>query len=683
MLVWNNLWGGRLIREASFCFRRRVSRFVAAGALLVCAATFLCPRPAAAQSPTSARGLDATNLHQPLDLADWLVATGDDPSYAQPGFDDSHWLPFDASKDSLHTLFPNARPAVVWYRLHIKVRRDDTGLALQEYFIGPAFELYSNGVKLIEVGRIVPFSSGDANGRLVVAIPADQIASGSVVLALRVHLSNLQWSNAFPGYYYYNLTLGEDAVLQEHTWLQTIGTSLLYWLEAAINLLVVLGALLLYSAQRKQTEYLWLLLWKLALLIPVPLATYALFHTFPMTWHTIDILSAVLAPYFFTRTYLAFIGRPIGRWLHGYVILGSVLNGFSVSHLFAASGSPIEGFLEQFPALLLISLILPAILISQIRKGNRDAGILLIPLLLDAVYAIVYWATFLAAQIPAIRLPAWQALQTIRRTQLGPFVFQSQTAVSILSSLALALIILLRSNRLSRRQAVIESELAAAREVQQVILPESVESVPGFSVESVYQPDQQVGGDFFQVIPDGRGGLLVVVGDVAGKGLPAAMLVSVLVGAIRTAASYTSEPHEILSQLNDRLIGRTEGGFSTALAAHISADGTVSIASAGHLFPYVDGRELELPGALPLGIVSGVRYETTRLSLRPGSRLTFYSDGVVEARNRAGELLGFDAGRKLSTEPAAAIVEAAKHFGQADDITVVTVERAALIASAA
>jgi hypothetical protein len=56
---------------------------------------------------------------------------------------------------------------------------------------------------------------------------------------------------------------------------------------------------------------------------------------------------------------------------------------------------------------------------------------------------------------------------------------------------------------------------------------------------------------------------------------------------------------------------------------------------------------------------------------------------VVEARNRAGELLGFDAGRKLSTEPAAAIVEAAKHFGQADDITVVTVERAALIASAA
>jgi hypothetical protein len=678
-----------LIRQSSLNLQRVAGSLVGIGALLVCAVVCLSPHRAAAQGspsaqiPAAARYLDATNLHQPLELANWLVADGDDPAYAQPGFDDSHWLPFDASKDSLHTLFPNALPKVVWYRLHIKVRPDDTGLALQEYFIGPAFELYSNGVKLIEVGQIAPLSPGDANGRLVLGIPADQIASGSVVLALRVRLSESQWSNAFPGYYYYNLTLGEDAVLREHTWLQIIGTNLLYWLEAAINLLMVLGALLLYSAQRRQIEYLWLLLWKLALLIPVPLGIYVLFHTFPMAWHIIDVLSAMLAPYLFTRTYLAFIGRPIGRWLHGFVIVASVFNGLSVSHLFAASGSPVEGFLEQFPALLLISVVLPAILISQIRKGNRDAGILLIPLLLDAIYAIAYWATFLAAQIPGIRLTAWGALVAIRRTQWGPFVIQSNTAVSILSSLALALIILLRSNRLSRRQAVIEGELAAAREVQRVILPEAVESVPGFSVESVYQPDQQVGGDFFQVIPDGRGGLLVVVGDVAGKGLPAAMLVSVLVGAIRTAASYTNEPHEILSQLNDRLIGRTEGGFSTALAAHISADGTVSIASAGHLFPYVDGRELELPGALPLGIVSGARYETSRFTLRPASRLTFYSDGVVEARNRAGELFGFDRGKSLSTKSAAAIVEAARHFGQADDITVVTIERAALIATAA
>jgi hypothetical protein len=684
-----------LIRKSSFDRPRTTGWLVMLSSLVACTALFLAPRTASAQpsapgqgsapaqNPASVRGLDATNLHQPLELADWLVTAGDDPAYSQPGYDDSHWPAFDASKDSLHTLFPNAHPAVVWYRLHIKVRPDDTGLALQEFFIGNAFELYSNGVRLIKIGQIAPFSPGDSNGRLVVRIPADQIASGSVVLALRVHLSPIEWSNGFPGYYYYNLTLGEDAGLREHTWLQVIGQNFLDWLNAAINLLMVLGALLLFSAQRRQKEYLWLLLWKLALLIPVPLGLYVLFHTFPISWHVVDTLAAMLAPYFMARTYLAFIARPIGPRLHAFVILASVLNGMAQRHTFAASITPLEGFLEQSLVIILISIVLPAILIAQIRKGNRDAGILLIPLLLESLYAIVFWTTYLAAQIPSLRLTAWWAFVAIRRTQLGPFSIRWEIAVSIVSSLALALIILLRSIRLSRRQAVMEGELAAAREVQQVILPEAFEPVAGFSVESVYQPDQQVGGDFFQVIPDGHGGLLVVVGDVAGKGLPAAMLVSVLVGAIRTAASYTSEPNEILSQLNDRLIGRTEGGFSTALAAHIFADGTVSIASAGHLFPYVDGRELELPGALPLGIVSGARYETSRFTLRPGSRLTFYSDGVVEARNREGELFGFDRGKKLSTQPAVAIVEAAKHFGQADDITVVTIERAALIASAA
>jgi hypothetical protein len=230
---------------------------------------------------------------------------------------------------------------------------------------------------------------------------------------------------------------------------------------------------------------------------------------------------------------------------------------------------------------------------------------------------------------------------------------------------------------MSRQQTLLEGELAAAREVQQVILPERVEAVPGFNVESVYQPARQVGGDFFQVLPAGQGGLLVVVGDVAGKGLPAAMLVSVLIGAIRGVAEYTKDPVEILGRLNERLIGRTQGGFSTALAAIISADGSVAIADAGHLSPYLDGQEIELPGALPLGVVKNATYQVTHFHLPQGSRLTFYSDGVIEAQNAKGELFGFERGKAISTQPAAAIVEAATQFGQEDDITVVTIERLA------
>jgi serine phosphatase RsbU (regulator of sigma subunit) len=93
--------------------------------------------------------------------------------------------------------------------------------------------------------------------------------------------------------------------------------------------------------------------------------------------------------------------------------------------------------------------------------------------------------------------------------------------------------------------------------------------------------------------------------------------------------------------------------------------------------------ELELPGALPLGVMSGVAYDTIQFHLAPGSRLTFYSDGVIEAQNQKGELFGFDRARDISTQPAAAIAEAAKQFGQEDDITVVTITREAAIATAA
>lgn len=232
-----------------------------------------------------------------------------------------------------------------------------------------------------------------------------------------------------------------------------------------------------------------------------------------------------------------------------------------------------------------------------------------------------------------------------------------------------------RHIRASTEKAVLEAEMQAARQVQQLILPESREVFPGFHVDSVYTPAQQVGGDFFQILPDNSGGILLVLGDVAGKGLPAAMLVSMLVGVIRTAAEETANPARILRTLHERLIGHTRGGFSTALAAHIAKDGNVEIASAGHLSPYLDGKELALPGALPLGITGGGQYETASLTLSPNSRLTFYTDGVVEAQNRQKELFGFDRAQAISTKSATEITQAAVQFGQSDDITVVIIER--------
>jgi hypothetical protein len=224
-------------------------------------------------------------------------------------------------------------------------------------------------------------------------------------------------------------------------------------------------------------------------------------------------------------------------------------------------------------------------------------------------------------------------------------------------------------------KALLDAEMDAARQIQKVILPNPHQTFPGFAIDSVYKPAREVGGDFFQLLPVVNGGLLLVVGDVSGKGLPAAMLVSLVVGSIRATAEETCDPVVLLRRLHALISGRTSGGFATALAALISNDGLVTLVNAGHLSPYIDGEEIEIPGGLPLGINGGGTYEATKTQLPPGSRLTFLSDGVVEAQNDKGELFGFDRAKSIAKQPAAAIADTAVLFGQSDDITVITIER--------
>ena len=224
------------------------------------------------------------------------------------------------------------------------------------------------------------------------------------------------------------------------------------------------------------------------------------------------------------------------------------------------------------------------------------------------------------------------------------------------------------------RQALAQ-DLEQAHELQQrVLIPEGLPSRL-FSVEAEYHPAQTVGGDFFQTISKPNGTLLVVIGDVSGKGISAAMLVAVLVGAIRTRADESSDPASLLHVLNQRLIGRSGGHFATCLAAEFRPDGSVTTANAGHLSPYLNGEELPVPPGLPLGISAEHTYEPITHQLRPGDRITYMSDGVVEARNPAGELFGFDRTQAICSQPARMIAEMAKKFGQEDDVTVLTVTR--------
>jgi serine phosphatase RsbU (regulator of sigma subunit) len=167
--------------------------------------------------------------------------------------------------------------------------------------------------------------------------------------------------------------------------------------------------------------------------------------------------------------------------------------------------------------------------------------------------------------------------------------------------------------------------------------------------------------------------MLIVVGDVSGKGLQAAMNASTLVGALRNELSH--DPPTVLAHLNSVMLGATSGavaGFATCLCARIYPNGKMTVANAGHLSPYRDGREMELAACLPLGVIPNVEYEQSTFHLKHGDRLTFVSDGVVEATDPKGELFGFERTQQVSHEPARYIAQIAQRFGQTDDITVIS-----------
>ena len=250
-----------------------------------------------------------------------------------------------------------------------------------------------------------------------------------------------------------------------------------------------------------------------------------------------------------------------------------------------------------------------------------------------------------------------------------------EEVTEVLVQLSVLAILVLRFSRMRRDEQRHASELEAARAVQLVLIPEETPAIPGFDIQCVYQPAGEVGGDFFQILLPPEGGVLVAIGDVSGKGMPAAMTVSMMVGALHTAAESTVSPSAILAAMNRRLIGRGFGGFVTCLILHIDPVGTVTAANAGHIPPYVNGREMPVESGLPLGLVKDCKCVETAFHLVAGDRLTLITDGVVEARNAGGELFGFERTASIAENSAESIAEAAKAFGQEDDITVLCLTR--------
>jgi serine phosphatase RsbU (regulator of sigma subunit) len=237
----------------------------------------------------------------------------------------------------------------------------------------------------------------------------------------------------------------------------------------------------------------------------------------------------------------------------------------------------------------------------------------------------------------------------------------------------------------------LEVELNMARQIQESMLPNELPHLPGWSLAVHWQPARAVSGDFYDFfsLPDGR--LVLIVGDVTDKGVPAALIMTVTRSMLRTATMQAGCPSDLLERVNQLLCPEMpQSMFVTCFVAFLSPeDGHMTYANAGHCLPVLERNgtltELRAKG-MPLGLLPDMRYPGEAVDLAPGDRLLFYSDGLVEAHSPDGEMFGksaFAAAFASAADGPALIRTLLQQWhsfsgGQAeqeDDITLVCLER--------
>ncbi|MGC2401121.1 MAG: SpoIIE family protein phosphatase [Acidobacteriaceae bacterium] len=369
----------------------------------------------------------------------------------------------------------------------------------------------------------------------------------------------------------------------------------------------------------------------------------------------------------------------IGAWIS--VVVGFLDGALSLGFRFGIDAASIQITDALLTAVILPLEWVPVLLVAYalVKRHRLDSARWTV-----AIVALLNgsWYSFFNLAGQGLRFTHWTWSSTMQEPLFTVWGnrFNVQVLLRTLLFLSIVYAVIRYSMANRQRQTKLEQEFQNARELQQILVPETLPAIPGFTLTSAYRPALEVGGDFFQIVPlEEEPGTLIVLGDVSGKGLQAAMTVSLIVGAIRTLAKFAPRPAEMLAVINQRLHGRLKCGFATCIVLLLREDGTCIMASAGHPAPYLNDRELELPGALPLGLDLSASYQEIEVQLHEGDHFSLYTDGLPEARSSTGELYGFERlevlfGKRPSASQAS---QEAVIFGQEDDITVLTLTRLA------
>jgi serine phosphatase RsbU (regulator of sigma subunit) len=593
----------------------------------------------------------------------WVEHDGDNLQWSRPDLDESQWNAVD-----LDDMGP-AQAGWHWYRQHVNLGPDHTEVRLLVAGGAGTYELYVNGVRA---------PGPRLRSSLMVTRPVEIVFplsedSGDFHIALRTHVPAGYAAWHLPQFT--NVTIGLPTAIDYER--QALESQRTYSLAPSICMNVLLylagiGSLALYVVQRKR-EYLFLGSYLLLVGISNGLSMLQSAGLAPLSANFLIadplIYAWVLAQIEFTY---AFAGRRVANAWRIYEV-SLLLCLFVVVLTFGGRFRSDTYVLIEAAVTAPVGLLLSILLFVWNRQGNREAGWLIVPSLAPAIStALLDLGT---ASIYLDWRPFYFLVQAV---QIGPIALQLVDIGSFLFLISIAIVMLFRFTRIGQEQARAAAELAAAREIQRHLVPAVLPDVPNCQIEAAYFPAQEVGGDFYQVLPYSNGSIMIVVGDVSGKGLKAAMTGTLAIGALRSLAADISDPGPLLARLNREVIRGQDSGFITCICVKLDPNGKLTISNAGHLAPYKNGEELTIKGGLPLGLAPDLIYAESCFELTYGDTLMLLSDGVVEARDTNGELFGFERTHAISTRSAEEIAKAAMEFGQEDDITVVKLTHSSL-----
>jgi hypothetical protein len=570
---------------------------------------------------------------------------GDDPAWSQPELDDSAWA---KSSYPVMDFGDLQNGGWRWYRGGFQVPADFHGqeLGLGMAALDDAYEVYIDGALVGRFGSLEPAPRSIYPRHLAFSIPKSLLQGSVGHIAVRrrkgawsLRLMALSRSglaaNAHPP------RIGNLGAIEAREQEDLDTGAIQNLLSDSVDLIFVFAgaiAFVLFSVQRRRPEYLYLGLFCIVSGAP-QLAAIGFTNSHALdsrSWQNVLMYFVTELPLVFSAALLGALCPRFRRIFLSLAALGVAMSLFAAYSLAHNSGHLTAFIYLKSWAFPVFDLLAVWGLFMDRNKGSLTIGIVLL-----LSYAEIAWYnTRILMNLSPLMLVT------------GPFRTDLRNLGSLVFIVVLLVVLYLRYRDEQDRQAA------------------SDESPAGFDVRAVYRPAQEVGGDFYRTELLEDGSLLVVVGDVSGKGLDAALLVAAVLGGL--AVEKQRNPAQLLEDLNKAVTGRTGGGFITACCARFFRDGRVEIANAGHISPYIDGREVQLENGLPLGISTHAGYSKTEI--QTNRTVTFLSDGVVEARDTKGELLGFDRTAALTTKTATEIADAAQRWGQEDDITVLTLK---------